>query len=200
MSDARSARATAERYVCAAGSMSAADVAAARAYRDVTAEELPWLIDELDGVAEGSGADPLAVFAASIEELESTGSGRRPLHRHGRVRRPPPPTVTCGWPTTTTWTGVEDDLVAIEWHVPGDPGGADLRHRSVDQRRLQLCRAGAHRERAFPQRQPGRHPAAAPGARHDAPPDGRPRRCRPRCTRAGRRRTTTCSATVTELS
>ena len=43
----------------------------ARPYREVTAAELPWLIEELDGVAEGAGADPLAVFAASIEELEA---------------------------------------------------------------------------------------------------------------------------------
>ena len=101
--------------------MSAADAAAARAYRDVTAEELPWLVSELEGVAEGSGADPLAVFAASIEELESTGSGE------GRCTD----MVACA-PATADghlWVAhnndlgpeVEDDLVAIEWHVPGDP-------------------------------------------------------------------------------
>ena len=44
-------------------------LAQAVGYRDATAAELPWLIEELDGVAEGAGADPLAVFAASIEEI-----------------------------------------------------------------------------------------------------------------------------------
>lgn len=113
--------ATAEAVRLRAGSMSAADVAAARAYRDVTAEELPWLVSELEGVAEGSAADPLAVFAASIEELESTGSGE------GRCTD----MVACA-PATADghlWVAhdndlgpeVEDDLVAIEWHVPGDP-------------------------------------------------------------------------------
>ena len=38
-------------------------------YRAVTVEHLPWVVEELDGAAEGAGLDPLAVFAASIEEL-----------------------------------------------------------------------------------------------------------------------------------
>ncbi len=50
-------------------SVTAVEKAAARPYLEVTRRELPWLVDELDGVAEGAGADPLAVFAASIEEL-----------------------------------------------------------------------------------------------------------------------------------
>ena len=79
------------------------------------------MVDELDGVAEGAGADPLAVFAASIEELESGGSSE------GRCTD----MVACA-PATADghlWVAhnndlapeLEDELVAIEWHVPGDP-------------------------------------------------------------------------------
>jgi hypothetical protein len=39
-------------------------------YRTVTAEHLPWVMDELEGVAEGAGVDAFAVFAASVTELE----------------------------------------------------------------------------------------------------------------------------------
>ena len=101
--------------------MSRCRCAAARAYRDVTAESCRGWSPRLDGVAEGSGADPLAVFAASIEELESGGSSE------GRCTD----MVACA-PATADghlWVAhnndlgpeVEDDLVAIEWHVPGDP-------------------------------------------------------------------------------
>jgi isopenicillin-N N-acyltransferase-like protein len=41
----------------------------ARAYRDTTAPALPWLIEELDGCAEGAGVDPLELFATTIEEI-----------------------------------------------------------------------------------------------------------------------------------
>ncbi len=113
--------ATAAAVRARAGAMSAAQVAAARSYRDITVAELPWLVAELEGVAEGSGADPLTVFAASIEELESEGDSE------GRCTD----MVACA-PATTDghlWVAhnndlgpeVEDDLVAIEWHVPGDP-------------------------------------------------------------------------------
>ena len=109
-------------------------------YREVTAAELPWLIEELDGVAEGAGADPAAVFAAGIEELSGDGRNRGPLLPTWLPARRRPPTGTCGWRTTTISTrGVEDDLVAIEWHVAGRSRGADLRHRAVDQRRVQLA-------------------------------------------------------------
>jgi isopenicillin-N N-acyltransferase-like protein len=38
-------------------------------YRAFTEPRLPWLIDELDGVADGAGVDRLDAFAASIEEI-----------------------------------------------------------------------------------------------------------------------------------
>ena len=45
------------------------DPALVERYRAVTFEHIPWVVDELDGAAAGAGVDPLAIFAASIEEL-----------------------------------------------------------------------------------------------------------------------------------
>lgn len=41
----------------------------AAAYRTVTGEHFPWILDELDGIAEAAQVEPLALFAASTEEL-----------------------------------------------------------------------------------------------------------------------------------
>ena len=40
---------------------------------------MPWLIEELDGAAEGADVDPLALFACSVEEIwyEPRTPGRR---------------------------------------------------------------------------------------------------------------------------
>jgi hypothetical protein len=52
-----------------------ATLAAAEPYRDVTAAELPWLMEELDAVADAAGVDRLALFAASVEELDTGEAG-----------------------------------------------------------------------------------------------------------------------------
>lgn len=102
--------------------VSPAHIDAARPYRDVTAAELPWLVEELDGVAEAADADPAAVFAASIEELEPG-----PTVAGGRCSD----MVACAPATVDGHVWVahnndlspteEADLVAIEWSLPGDP-------------------------------------------------------------------------------
>src|SRR6476620_780966 len=114
--------ATAEVVRRHAAAVEAGGLAAADAYRDVTAAELPWLIEELDGVAEGAGADPLAVFAASIEEISVADPA--PASRCSDLVATAPST-----PDLHTWVAhnndlgpeSEDELVAIEWSVPGDP-------------------------------------------------------------------------------
>lgn len=115
-------RATADAVRRAAASMSPAQVAEARPYRDVTAAELPWLVEELDAVAEGADADPLAVFAASIEEIgagEPVPEGRC----SDMVACPPASADGHMWVAHNNDLppAEEDDLVAIEWRVPGDP-------------------------------------------------------------------------------
>jgi hypothetical protein len=52
-----------------AGRTRDAQLELAAAHRDATLRSTPWLVDEIDGVAEGAGVDALALFAASIEEI-----------------------------------------------------------------------------------------------------------------------------------
>ncbi len=89
-------------------------------YRAVTVEHAPWIVEELDGAAAGSGLDPLAVFAASVEELAPaeapTGcsdlvvTGARTADGHLLVAH-----------TNDLYAEDEEDIVAVEWRVPGEP-------------------------------------------------------------------------------
>src|SRR5438477_317497 len=80
-------------------------------YRDVTLEHLPWIVKELDAAAEAAGVDPLALFAASVEELEPEAArgctdvvvGRLVAHNNDLD------------------AADEQDVVAIEWRVEGEP-------------------------------------------------------------------------------
>lgn len=114
--------ATAEAVRRIAETISPGHLDGARAYLDVTRAELPWLVEELDGVAEGADADPLAVFAASIEELEPA-----PTVAEGRcsdlVACPAATADGHLWVAHNNDLGPDEerDLVAIEWSVPGDP-------------------------------------------------------------------------------
>jgi hypothetical protein len=114
--------ATAEVVRRHAAAVDSGTLAHAAAYRAATAAELPWLADELEGVAEGAGADPLAVFAASIEELtvdDAVPAGRC----SDLVARAPATSDGHVWVAHTNDLGPEseDELVAIEWRIPGDP-------------------------------------------------------------------------------
>jgi isopenicillin-N N-acyltransferase like protein len=114
--------ATAEVVRRHAAAMDAGRLAQAVAYRDVTAAELPWLVEELDGVAEGADADPLAVFAASIEEISVEEPA--PASRCSDLVAAPPATPDGHvWAAHNNDLGPEseDELVALEWRVPGDP-------------------------------------------------------------------------------
>lgn len=102
-------------------------------YRDVTARELPYLVEELDAVAEAADVDPLRVFAASIEEIwqsddptEDGGSalGSEPGKCSDLVVGPP---LTVGDRVLIAHNndldaGVEPHLAAIEWRVDDEPG------------------------------------------------------------------------------
>jgi len=80
-------------------------------YRAVTTEHLPWVVEELDAVAEAAETDPLALFAASVEELEPETPrgctdvvvGRLVAHNNDLD------------------AADEQDVVAIEWRVDGEP-------------------------------------------------------------------------------
>jgi isopenicillin-N N-acyltransferase-like protein len=98
--------------------------ALAQAYREVTAPSLPWLIEELDGCAEGAEVDALEFFATTVEELWYAPHPRRSQGRCSDVVVGPAATADGH-----LWVGhnndlrpeVEPDIVAIEKAVDDEP-------------------------------------------------------------------------------
>ncbi len=100
----------------------------AAAHRDATLRSTPWLAEEIDGAAEGAGVDPLALFAASIEEIWSvrpSQAGADVVHGRCSDLVAAPPATADGH----VWVAHNNDLspsseaaaVAVEWRVPGEP-------------------------------------------------------------------------------
>lgn len=92
-------------------------------YRVVTAAAYPWYMEEIEGLAEGAGVDPLALFACMIEEIwykpRSPIAGMcsdlvavAPATAGGHVL------VAHNNDMARTY---QDRLVAIEWSIEGDP-------------------------------------------------------------------------------
>jgi hypothetical protein len=111
------------------GRARADQLALAARYRAATLAGTPWLVDEIDGAAEAAGVDPLALFAASIEEIWTVrpSQASAPVAGAGRCTD-----LVAGPPATIdgrTWVAhtndlspaSEGELVAIEWRVPGEP-------------------------------------------------------------------------------
>lgn len=91
-------------------------------YYATTARYLPWVLEELEGVAEGAGVDPFAVVASSVVELE-TASPYPPGRCTDLVAMPG---VTATGHLLVAHNNdytpaSEPDYVAIEWRVPGEP-------------------------------------------------------------------------------
>jgi hypothetical protein len=112
-----------------AGRTRAEQLALAARYRDATRAATPWLVEEIDGAAEGAGVDPLALFAASIEEIWTV---RPSMVTAGVVVDGRCSDLVAGPPATAdghTWVAHNNDLgpasregvVAVEWRVPGEP-------------------------------------------------------------------------------
>ena len=114
-------RASAAAVVRTAAAVTPPQLQAARPYREVTERELPWLVEELDAVADCAGADRMAVFAAGIEELDSAGAGEGACS--DLVACPPASVDGHLWVAHNNDLSpeVEPDIVATEWRVPGDP-------------------------------------------------------------------------------
>jgi isopenicillin-N N-acyltransferase like protein len=105
----------------------------ARQYRDKTAEHLPFIVEELDAVAEAAGVDPLRYFAGAIEEIwtsqpsPSSRGGSALASERGRCSD-----LVVGPPATADGdvfvahnndlnARVEPHLVAIDWRVDDEP-------------------------------------------------------------------------------
>jgi isopenicillin-N N-acyltransferase-like protein len=98
--------------------------ALATEYLAVTEPRLPWLVEELQGIAQAAGIDPLDLFAASIEELWYEPRARATQGRCSDVVAGPTATadghLLVGH-TNDLRPSVEEHIVAIEKQVAGDP-------------------------------------------------------------------------------
>jgi isopenicillin-N N-acyltransferase like protein len=96
----------------------------AREYRAFTEPRLPWLVDELDGIAEAAGLDPLMFFAASIEELWYEPRRKVTQGRCSDIVAGPRATadghLLVGH-TNDLRPSAEEHIVGIEKRVDGDP-------------------------------------------------------------------------------
>lgn len=111
------------------GRSRAEQLALAERYRDATLKATPWLVEEIDGAAEGAGVDPLALFAASIEEIwgvrPSQATAGEPVEGRCSDLVAGPPATADGH----VWVAHNNDLspsseeaaIAVEWRVPGEP-------------------------------------------------------------------------------
>ena len=111
-----------------AGRSRADQLALASRYRELTAEAMPWLLEELDGTAEGAEVDPLALFACTVEEIwyepRASGDGATIEGRCSDLVAAPPATAdghVLVAHNNDLWSGYRDELVAIERSIPGDP-------------------------------------------------------------------------------
>jgi isopenicillin-N N-acyltransferase like protein len=82
----------------------------AAGYREVTLAHLPWVVQELDAAAQAARVDPLALFAASVEELSDAPRGCTDVVLGKLVAH-----------NNDLDAGDEEDVVAIEWRVDGEP-------------------------------------------------------------------------------
>ena len=111
------------------GRSRAEQLALAARYRAATWAATPWLVAEIDGAAEAAGVDPLALFAASVEEIWSVRPSQAgttepvPGRCSDLVIGPPFSADGHLWVAHTNdlGEGSEPEVVAVEWHVPGEP-------------------------------------------------------------------------------
>lgn len=98
-------------------------VTAAQPYLEVTRRALPWLVEELDGVADAAGVERGRLFAAGIEELDEAPAPEPARGCSDLVACAPASADGGVWVAHTNDlpASAEEDLIAIEWRVPGDP-------------------------------------------------------------------------------
>ncbi|GBC86329.1 hypothetical protein HRbin12_00316 [bacterium HR12] len=99
-------------------------LALADRYREVTAAAYPWYLEELEGIAEGAGADPRELFACMIEEIWYEPYGSRVQGRCTDLVAVPPATAegkVLVAHNNDMPRSYQEQLVAIEWGIEGEP-------------------------------------------------------------------------------
>jgi len=98
-------------------------LALAARYREATAAAYPWYTEEIGGIAEGAGVDPLALFATMTEEIWYEPRAHPADACSDLVAVAP---ATAGDHVLVAHNNdmprtYQDQLVAVEWSVEGDP-------------------------------------------------------------------------------
>jgi isopenicillin-N N-acyltransferase like protein len=92
-------------------------------YRGASVKHLPWVVEELDAAARAAEVDPIALFADAVLELSTFSQTKVPAHCTDVAAVP---TLTADGHLLVAHNndlsaGDEDDVVAIEWKVEGEP-------------------------------------------------------------------------------
>ena len=92
-------------------------------YRGATVKHLPWVVEELDAAARAAEVDPLALFAGAVLELSTFSQTKVPAHCTDVAAVP---TLTADGHLLVAHNndlsaGDENEVVAIEWKVDGEP-------------------------------------------------------------------------------
>ena len=99
-------------------------LALAQRFRDAAAPSLPWLLEELDGCAEGAGVDALELFAGTVEEIWYEPRTRVTQGRCSDLVAGPRATADGHLlvaHTNDLSEGSHERIVALEKKVDGDP-------------------------------------------------------------------------------
>jgi isopenicillin-N N-acyltransferase like protein len=92
-------------------------------YRGASVKHLPWVVEELDAAARAADVDPLALFAGAVQELSTYSASQVPT-RCTDIAALPALTadghLLVGHNNDLS-AGDENDVVAIEWKVEGEP-------------------------------------------------------------------------------
>ena len=92
-------------------------------YRGASVKHLPRVVEELDAAARAAGVDPLALFAEAVHELSTYSQTGVPAHCTDIAALPAlnaDDHLLVGHNNDLS-AGDENDVVAIEWKVEGEP-------------------------------------------------------------------------------
>jgi len=92
-------------------------------YRGASVKHLPWVVEELDAAARAAEVDPLALFADAVLELSTFSQSKVPAHCTDVAAVP---SLAADGHLLVAHNndlsaGDENDVVAIEWKVDGEP-------------------------------------------------------------------------------
>jgi isopenicillin-N N-acyltransferase-like protein len=92
-------------------------------YRGASVKHLPWVVEELDAAARAAEVDPLALFAGAVLELSTFSQTKVPARCTDVAAVP---TLTADGHLLVAHNndlsaGDENEVVAIEWKVEGEP-------------------------------------------------------------------------------